>query len=230
MDRLLAAHIKEQPPRFDQIGCAFVPPRVEAVVQLALSKFPNERHQSAWELSASYGQALGVDFWEATAPVGWEPKEDSSDDIESTPMPVIPPPTVQMPSDPYHVLYGFEVTIPERMAAAKLRGFVDDFAAEVLTSEPGLIRMRVGLPAGYNEPKPKSSAILRWFTASRPAIKEGHEPIEIELHMEKPNPAHPRLSVLVSFHPLRDYLPKDCHAWHARCEKLNVALRQYLGA
>jgi serine/threonine protein kinase len=231
MNRLLAAHIKELPPRFDKIGCAFVPPEVEEVVQLALSKFPNERQQNAQELIENYGRAIGVDFWEGMAPVGWEPTADSDSGIDSTPMPVIPPSTVQMPSDPYHVLYGFEVTLPERMAAAKLRGFVDDFAAQVVTSEPGLIRMRFGLPTGFNELPKKSSAIFRWFNgATRPAIAEGQEPIEIELHMEKPDPAHPRLNVLVSFQPLREYPPKDRHTWHARCEKLNAALRQYLGA
>ncbi len=52
----------------------------------------------------------------------------------------------------------------------------------------------------------------------------------MELYMEKPNPSQPRLTVLVSFQPLSDYQPKDRNLWHARCEKLHTALRQYLGA
>ena len=36
--------------------------------------------------------------------------------------------------------------MPERLAAAKLRGFVDDYGGKVIASEPGLIRMRLGVP------------------------------------------------------------------------------------
>jgi eukaryotic-like serine/threonine-protein kinase len=229
MERLLAAHIKETPPGFQRIGCAFVPPSVEGVVQLALSKFPNERQQTAFELIENYGRALGVNFWDATTPPNWEPLAESYHGPDSTPAAFDPEAT--MPKDPYHVLYGFEVTLPERMAAAKLRGFVDDCRAEVLASEPGLIRMRLGLPDGFQQKKQKGSGILSWFgTSNTPTIAPGQEPVEIELHMEKPNPSHPRLNVLVSFQPLREYPPKDRHAWHARCEKLNKLLRQYLGA
>lgn len=222
-DRLLAAHIKDPPPRFHKIGCAFIPPAVEAVVQLALSKFPNERQQSAYELAQAYGQALNTDFLEATAPEGWEPMAEPVKEPE----PLDDTPTI--PRDPYHVLYEFQVLIPERMAAAKLRGFVEDFGAEVLTSDPGLIRMRVGMPAGYKEPK--SSGLFGWFSrAQRPSIQQGQEPIEIELHMNKPDPAHPRLHVLVACQPMKDYLPKDRLNWHARCDQLHTLLRQYLGA
>src|SRR5579872_629190 len=42
-EKLLEAHVKNSPPRFAKIGAKHVPPAVEAVVQLALSKYPNER-------------------------------------------------------------------------------------------------------------------------------------------------------------------------------------------
>jgi serine/threonine protein kinase len=222
-DRLLAAHIQEPPPRFHRIGCGFIPPAVEGVVQLALSKYPNERQQSAQELAESYGRALGLNFWESTAPEGWEPPVAA--EIEEDPAPR----TLPQPSDPFHVIREFEASVPDRMAAAKLRGFVEDFGAEVLASEPGLILMRLGVPPGYVEKK-TSSGIFGWFSARRPSVPRGQEPIEVELRMEKPNPSQQRLLVVVAFRPLKDYPPHDRDNWYARCDKLHTMLRQYLGA
>ncbi|QJW99818.1 serine/threonine protein kinase [Frigoriglobus tundricola] len=221
-DRLLAAHIQEAPPRFHRIGCGFIPPAVEGVVQLALCKYPNERQQSAQELGESFGRAVGADFWTETAPAGWEPPLMA--ELEE-----VEPRELEQPADPFHVLREFEAYLPDRMAAAKLRGFVEDFKAEVLTSEPGLIRMRIGLPEGYKESKP-GSGIFGWLMARRPSVPRGQEPIEVELHMEKPDPSQPRLSVLVAFRPLKDYPPKNREDWQERCDKVNGLLRQYLGA
>lgn len=223
MERLLAAHVKEAPPRMHKIGCGFVPAAVEAVVQLALSKFPNERQQNARELLEGYGRALGLDLWSPLEPQDWEP-------------PATPPPppdplaeTASMPTGPFNLMYGFTVSLPERMAAAKLRGFVEDFRGEVLASEPGLIRMRIGLPNAAAGKKP--GGLLGWFGAvGRPSIEKGQEPMEVELYMERPDPAQSRLNVLVSFQPMREYPPKDRGLWASRCEKVNAVLRQYLGA
>ncbi len=222
-DQLLAAHIQDSPPRFHKIGCGFIPAAVEGVVQLALCKYPNERQQTAYELSETYCRALGVDYWVETAPVGWEPPP--SQIAEEIPEPREP----ERPSDPFHVVHEFEAFLPDRMAAAKLRGFVEDFKAEVLASEPGLIRMRIGVPEGYKESK-AGSGIYGWFAARRPSVPRGQEPIEVELHMEKPDPSQPRLSVVVAFRPLKDYPPKDARNWGTRCDKVNAMLRQYLGA
>jgi eukaryotic-like serine/threonine-protein kinase len=127
------------------------------------------------------------------------------------------------------VTHEFEAYLPERMAAAKLRGFVEDFGGQVLASEPGLIRLRLGVPAGYRESK-EGSGIFGWFAARRPAVPRGQEPIELELQMEKPDPNQPRLCVVAAFRPLKDYMPRDAGHWEARCDKLHTALRQYLGA
>jgi hypothetical protein len=220
MERLLAAHVKEAPPRMHKIGCSFVPAAVESVVQLALSKFPNERQQNGRELLESYGRAMGLDLWGATAPPDWEPGPKA-------PVPEPLAETVPMPTGPFNLMYGFAVSLPERMAAAKLRGFVEDFRGEVLASEPGLIRMRIGLPTAAKKP----AGLLGWFgNVSRPAVEKGQEPMEVELYMEKPDPAQTRLNVLVSFQPIREYPPKDRKNWANRCEKVHNVLRQYLGA
>jgi hypothetical protein len=133
--------------------------------------------------------------------------------------------------DPYRLSHAFEVSIPERLAAAKLRGFMEDVGGQVTTSEPGLIRMRVGVPKGFKEPPTGGSSLLRWVSTFRkPTVNKGQEPIEIELHMEKPDPSQARLSVVVAFGPLKEYMPREPDAWRARCDMLHTMLRQYLGA
>jgi hypothetical protein len=115
------------------------------------------------------------------------------------------------------------------MAAAKLRGFVEDYRGEVLASEPGVIRLRLGMPPGYKE-STGTSGVLSWFSLMRrPSVARGHEPIEVELHLEKRHPSQAKLTVTAAFRPLKDYPPKDRENWHERCEKLNRVLRQYLG-
>ena len=93
--------------------------------------------------------------------------------------------------DPYQVVHEFSATMPERLAAAKLRGFVEDYGGEVLASEPGLIRMRLGVPEGYTGKKPGGSALFSWFRKGKPPVPQGLEPIQLELHMEKPDPSLP---------------------------------------
>ena len=137
--------------------------------------------------------------------------------------------TAQKSAEPFHVTNQFEVSIPERLAAAKLRGFVEDFGGVVLASEPGVIRMRLGVPEGYREQK-EGSGVFGWFAARRPAVPRGQEPIEVELQLDKPDPNKARLYVVAAFRPMKDYWPKDVHHWESRCDKLNTALRQYLGA
>jgi serine/threonine protein kinase len=224
LDTLLTAHLREPPPRFDKIGIKGIAPELEAVVQLALSKYPNERQQTARELAATLGRAVGQDIWETSAPKGWDPSKTGSPRTQDGGRDEAPD------TDPFHVVREFAATMPERLAAAKLRGFVDDYGGHVLSSEPGLIRIQLGVPERRKE-QPRGSAIFRWFrTVSSPTVPAGQEPIELELHMEKPNPSLPRLNVLVSCRPLPEYPPTNVDCWQERCDKLNTILRQYLGA
>ncbi len=225
-ETLLAAHVKEPPPRFHRIGCGEISPGIEGVVQLALSKYPNERQQSAREMVEGYANAIRENLWLEVAPPGWESSQSSP--VRFTPM---PRPAPDLPSDPFQVASEFEVAIPERLAAAKLKGFVQDFGGQVVTSDPGLIILRIGVPAGYKQTPTGGSGLFGWIsTLRRPSVVRGQEPIEIELHMEKPNPSLARLRVAVACRPLRDYPPHNLAGWRERCDKLHSTLRQYLGA
>jgi serine/threonine protein kinase len=223
-EKLLTAHIKESPPRFHRIDCEHIPPGVEAAVQLALSKYPNERQQTARELAETFGQSLGENFWAATDPGDWA-RPRRSDVMRAIAA------TTSEPDDPFRLTHRFDVMLPERLAAAKLRGFAEDYAGRFLASEPGVIRLRIGVPEGYKEAPTPSNKLAAWFSQlRRPAVEKGQEPIEVTLHMEKPDPSHMRLSVVALYSPLKDYRPKESDVWQTRCDKLNLVLRQYLGA
>ena len=226
LDDLLTAHVQTPPPRLHRIGCKHVSAAAEGVVQLALAKFPNERQQSAREMAEEFGKALGESFWDDAAPPGWTPppraaaaSADTLDEVAAL-----------VPTDPFHIADQFEVAMPERLAAAKLKGFVDDCGGEVLASEPGVILLRVGVPAGYKPTPPGGSALFGWFsTLRRPSVVRGQEPVEIELQMEKPDPTLARLRVAVASRPMTDYPPQNLAAWRSRCDKLHGVLRRYFG-
>ena len=50
--------------------------------------------------------------------------------------------------------------------------------------------------------------------------------MQMKKHAEDPN----RVRVVVSFHPMNEFLPSDATLWQSRCEQVNSALRMYLMA
>jgi serine/threonine protein kinase len=228
MEQVLASHVKDSPPPFRKIGAAHLPAGIEGVVQLALAKYPNERQQTAKEIAEEFGRVLGERFWEETAPPGWEPSEHSGSYIPArTPgsqlglIPLV---------DPFRVAGDFEVAIPERLIAAKIRGFVEDVDATVLASEPGIIRLQVGQPSNYQNRPVTESSIFNWFkTKIKPSVPKGKEPIAVELHIEKPDPTLTRMKVSVSCGPTKEHPPYDLTLWLERCGKVQTMIRQYLG-
>ena len=221
---LLAAHAYDEPPRFAAIGAGSIPPAIEAVVLHSLAKYPIERQQRARDLVSMFGAAVGQDYWTATAPEGWEPPPAQ---------PIVVPATrssADVVIDPYQVSHEFSAFMPERLAAAKIRGFVDDLKGEVLESEPGLIRLRLGLPSHHGDAPATGSTILSWFrTVKKPTVTTGQEPIEMELMLDRPDPSQSRLHVAVAFHPMKEYPPACPKTWRTRCDKINAMLKQYMG-
>jgi len=223
---LLSAHVRETPPAFAKLGVKDVPTEVEAVVQMTLAKYANERPQTFRQLAEMYGRAIGCDIWTESAPESYTPA---------------PPPTAEEIvectladessfEDRFILSDLFEAMLPEKLAAAKLRGFIEDVRGQAVESEPGLIRVRVGMPDKYLLQPPSSrSALMGWISAMRrPSVPRGREPIEVELRMEKIDAN--RVSVLVAFRPVKEFMPDDLPTWHARCEELYSILRNYLMA
>ena len=161
-----------------------------------------------------------------TSPPGYVPPAAQTDRVVADPLMLTPAPSES--TERFFVYDQFEAMLPPRMAAAKLRGFADDVGGEFVESEPGVIRMRVALPNGYDEPKTRSS-LFNWLSAVRkPAVRRGQEPIEVHMQMQKLTPD--RVAVLVSFQPLKEFPPADAREWKERCEGLNNILRMYLMA
>jgi serine/threonine protein kinase len=227
VEEILQAHVHQKVPRFHKIGSAHIRPEVEAVVQTALSKYPNERYQTAGELAMAFEHATAIRFWESTAP---------SAQMNATPPPpdsvvriVVSAEQAKQTASPLSELYtlhdSFEANLSERLAAAKLRGFTEDIGGQVLESEPGLIRMHLGAPA-----RPKSkSMIMNWISTIRGGgVEKGREPIALSLNFDRIDAT--RVNVKAYFTPIADYMPSDPVLWRERCEAVYDILRQYLMA
>jgi eukaryotic-like serine/threonine-protein kinase len=233
-EELLAAHIQQPPPRFHRIGFSEISPAVEGVVQIALAKYPSERHPDAREMAHQLGRAVGFDVWEATKPKQpYIPELDDDDDVVICTLADEGKPPVASPADKFVLSDKFEAMLPERLAAVKLRGFIEDVNGLAIASEPGFIRVRLELPNGFKEPSgqtsPTKSGLLSMFSSNRmPSISRGKEPIEVDLKLHKLDAD--RVVVLVAFRPLEWYLPHDQALWNTRCESYYTILRRYLMA
>jgi len=226
---LLSAHVREQPPRFHRIGCGDVPPRVEGVVQHALSKFPSERPATMKDLLEAYSRAVGWDIWEATAPLE-EPGMADDELNDAITLTVAEPITrIDSASDRFILSDQFQACLPERLAAIKLRGFIEEVGGHVVDSEPGLILVRVDLPTGWKEPVAPStrSGLFTFLAGTRKmAVTKGREPIEVELKMKKLDAN--MVIVQVIFRPMPDHLPTSERQWAERCEGLYSLLRKFV--
>ena len=233
-EELLAAHIQEQPPRFHRIGFREISPAVEGVVQTALCKYPSERHSGARALIEQLSRAVGFDVWEATKPdfEAMAAAHETDDEVVICTLADDDAPTASQAADRFVLSDTFEAMLPERLAAAKLRGFIEDVKGLAVASEPGLIRVRLELPSGWREPaQPNSSksGLMNWFSNLRiPTVPRSKEPIELDLRMSKIDAD--RVNVLITFRPLPWYLPDDSEYWNARCEGYYAILRRYLMA
>jgi eukaryotic-like serine/threonine-protein kinase len=229
VEEILAAHVERKPPPFRSLGITDVPPGVEAVVMIALSKYPNERHASPMQLAKHFGQAVGMDIWMSTAPPGYAPPNAraprvgtmSDNGLQHTPR-------AGSIESRFTLSDQFEALLPPRMAAAKIRGFCDDVGGQVLESEPGIVRMRVGVPDGYKDPGDRSGLRNLLSAIRKPSVRSGREPIEMNLQMRRVDLN--RVAVRVVFYPLEEFVPTDHATWTDRCENLNNALRMYLMA
>jgi len=230
VQRLLEAHLRDEPLPFSSLSYGSeIPSRVEEVVFACLAKYPNERPQSAQELAERFGAAIDEDIWRMTTPTEIERR------MTTVPqMPSLRKPTRQHAQfhDPYAITFNLEAWMPERIAAVKLRGFLEDVGGVVLVSEPGLIRVRLG-DVSAPPPKPKGG-VLGWLgrmaSPEPPPAPPPPDPIEIELQMERPELQANRLHVVVICRPLEPNNVRDPEGFKARCNRIHNDLRAYLMA
>jgi serine/threonine-protein kinase len=222
MDRLLQAHVVDEPPTFTQVleAAPTVPTAVEAVVRRCLAKAPEHRYATATELAEAYELALGRKLGSGLRPVVRHPgpggmgksgtptrREDSS-----TRLPIV--------SDRSAVRHRLEACMPEAMAMLKIKGFLHDLGGEMVESEPGRVRMRLAGPA------PKAGGgWLRWLGGGgETAVAQAGT--DVELHMERPDPAQPnRLRITLLLRPDGGLATPE---WRGRCDCIGRDLQAYL--
>lgn len=209
---LFDAHTDDPVPSFAKVGADNVPPAIEAVVKSCLAKYPAERPQSAWELANLYGKAIGARLMEPP------PRET----MEAGPA-FIPHPT--LPTDSNAIIHEMHAYMPERMAVAKLRGFVQDVGGELVDSVPGAIRMRLG--GSECRYQPPGRGTLAWLGLGSRKRRQ----IDVEMRMQKTDPGHSsQLHITILLRPASGgSLPEDPR-WHDCCDRIYTDLRGYLMA
>ena len=119
---------------------------------------------------------------------------------------------------------GVRFKTPEQVAVMKVQGFVRDTVGEVISSEPGL--MRVQLLDPYDLVSPPKPGLLAWlgFTeSSRPAARVL---AVLEFHMRlKETDFQQLVDITLEIRPGQDPPPLD--RWRAYCNKLFCEARGY---
>lgn len=219
MDVLLS-HATEPPPTFTRVGAAdSVPPSVEAVVQACLAKNREDRPANARELAERFEMALAHEESLKEKSVSADPSRSASSSQRLAPVP--PRPTaVTVATDPFTIIHQLEAWMPEKIAAYKLRGFVNHVGGEVVESVPGRIRVRLGGKGSPYGP----SGLSSWFGLGRKATM-----IDLELKLQRADAAREGLlSITVLLRPLdKGNVGED---WRARCSQIFCDLRGHLMA
>ncbi len=230
VDKVMQAHASEEPRTFAKVlGPANdIPPAIEAVVRRCMAKGPESRYATAAELAGAYEAALGRKLAPPPRPVVLRPAPQGAGGTGglASPAPAGPladstprPPVV---SDRGAVRHHLEASMPEAMAMLKIKGFLHDLGGEMIESEPGRVRVRLGGTT------PKSSGgWLRWLSGGSNVTTEvAQAPTDVELHMERRDPAQPnRLTITLLLRPTGGPATPE---WRSRCERIGRDLQAYL--
>src|SRR5262249_17732950 len=156
-------------------------PNVERVVQACLAKEPIERPTNARELAERFEAALE----------GMRPGQQELPPALAIPRPTLPPvsgdalspvlasatTTPPLIAELLAIVHHLEAWMPEKIAAYKLRGFIQDARGEVVESVPGRIKVRLG---GKRSAYLAPTRGLSWLGLGRKAGQ-----IDMELRLQR---------------------------------------------
>ncbi|MFO0880437.1 MAG: serine/threonine-protein kinase [Gemmataceae bacterium] len=217
VEGLMLAHANEAPPSFAEVGCReLVSPAVEAVVQSCLAKHPDHRPSSARELALAYERALGRRLI--------VPRGPAKAPSPRTPAPSTAPQSAPGAVDRNAFRHSVEANMPEAMAMIKLKGFVYDLGGEVVESVPGMIKVRLVDRVAEK----KKAGLLGWTmgTSRQAAVAGAGHITDIELHMERPDPAQAsKLTITLVMRPGTGIATTE---WRNRCSQICRDLKSYL--
>ncbi|MEZ6140096.1 MAG: serine/threonine-protein kinase [Zavarzinella sp.] len=207
---LMLAHATERPPRFHTLGLPIdIPEPIEACVFTCLEKDPNERPQTASELQEMYQLALTM------------AESGMTNDLPEA-MPLHEGPRIIQ--DPSALCMKFEAWMPESIAIMKIRGFAHDFGGEIVESNPGMVKMKLG-DRQSGQQFSRSSGITGFGWLSKPRKSEY---LWVELHLDVMDQMRANhLLVQVVFRPNAISQLQDA-AWRERCMQSFINLRGYL--
>jgi serine/threonine-protein kinase len=224
---LMLAHANEMPPRFADLGLRdIVPPAVESIVRSCLAKYPDQRPRSAHELARAYERALGRRLVVARATNGTSttPVKNGINSGVRTPLPSVThsKPQESRAIELSTIRQSVEAIMPEAMAMIKLKGFIYDLGGQVVESVPGLIKVRL-----IEKPTEQATnRLLGWVRGKTTATMPKLESTELELHMERPDPAQSsRLTITLVMRPVTGLATPE---WRNRCGQISRDLQAYL--
>lgn len=233
MDVLLA-HATEEPPSFAHVGASgIVSPAIEQVIMSCLAKDPNDRPANGRELFERYQAALTVEVPREEAPpsaIGFRPSFGGHAPAAIAPQPpesaLLTSAPAQTPgpardSDPMAIVHHMEAWMPERIAAYKMQGFIQDVGGDVLESVPGRISVRLGGKGSlYSAPK---RGPLAWL-----GLNPRSGQILMELLLQRPEGSRDNhLKITVMLRPVIGDLSAD-ETWQHVCRQIFCDLRGYL--
>ena len=223
VQKLMKCHEKVTPPTFAEIGLGgLIPSAIEDVVRCCLNKQPDQRPRSAAELALRYEKALGkrITQFRRAGATTTQLRVPALRPAGGTPLTSTPPPPFARATQRAGMQHSIEAVMPEALALVKLKGFIHDLGGEVIESVPGMIRVRLD-----GEPVEKKRAgLFGWLGGGAPTAAPAAA--EVELHMERRDPAQPnRLTITLVMNPGKGLISADLRT---RCNQIGRNLQAYL--
>lgn len=208
-ESVIEAHLKEYPPSFSRVNAPPLPVAVERVVMRCLSKYAPERPANMRELALDFSMAINHDIWELTMTDADASKRGDLPIAED----VAPEP---VSTNPWHVVKRLETRMSDRIAVLKIGGFIRDLQAEILSTEPGLVRARLMID------RPATGLISKWFGIKR------QDAIDLDVQLDRPIPNDSRLNLTMIFRPKDDQTPGNQASYFQFCDFFLDEIRKYL--